>query len=225
MGVSAACVPVRGLQGEALGRGFEEAKGLIDRAGDKQDLATLLFEQTFCDAVVEEGEELVVEAVDVEEEYRFRVEFEGLPCEDLEQLFKGAEASGKGDEGIGLFAHEGFAGVHGVGNVELGDAMVCDFELDEDLGDHSDDATVGSERCLRGSLHEADVGSSIDKTDVSLGESASQERGCFTVKRIRSVGRGAEYGNIPDHTLRITAGFKVPDGSSPEKRCIGCRVL
>ena len=160
------------MQGEELDCGLEHAKGFVDGVGDKKDFAVLRFEQSFGDAVIEEREELVVEAVDIEEQDWLGVELECLPCEDFKELFKGSEASRKRDKGIGLFAHERLAGVHGIGDVKLGDAVVGDFQVNEYFRNDSDDAAVGGECCLCGSLHEADVCSSVDQTDVSFGENS-----------------------------------------------------
>ena len=85
------------------------------------------------------------------------MELERLPGEDFEHLFEGAEAAGQDEEGVGLLAHEGFAGVHGVDDVELGDAVVGDLKIDEDLRDDADDAASGGEEdsataCMRPTL-------------------------------------------------------------------------
>ena len=95
--------------------------------------------------MIEEGEERVVEAGGVEEEDGLGVELEGLPGENLEELFHGAKSAGEDDEGIGSLAHEGFAGVHGIGYVEFGESVVGDFEVHEDFGDDSDDVASRSE--------------------------------------------------------------------------------
>jgi len=149
--------------------------------------------------VVEEGEELVVEAVYVEQDDGLLVDLEGLPGEDFEHLFEGAEAAGEDEEGIGLLSHEGLAGVHGVGDVELGDALVGDFEIDEDLGDDTDDAASVGKAGFGDSAHEADGSSAVDEANVALGESAAEVLGGFGIDGVGSVGGGAEDGQVVDH--------------------------
>ena len=132
-------------------------QGIFDGVGDEEELAVLRLEHAFGDAVVEEDEELVVEAVDVEQKDGLRVDFEGVPGENLEELFEGAEAAGEDEEGVGFFSDEGLAGVHGAGDVELGDAVVGDLEIDEDLGDDADDLAVSGQgasatACMRPTL-------------------------------------------------------------------------
>src|SRR6266851_3949856 len=178
------------------------AECFVYRVGDEEDLAILRLEHAFGDAEVEEDEERVVEAVDVEQQDGLGVELEGLPGKDLEHLLKGAEAAGKDEEGVGLFAHEGFAGVHRVGDVELGDAVVGDFEVDEDLGDDTDDTASGGEAGFGYGTHEADCGSTVDEADAFLGEGAAEALGGFAIDGVGSVGGGTEDGYVLDHHLR-----------------------
>jgi hypothetical protein len=174
-------------------------EGFFDGVGYQEDRAVLWLENAFCYAVVEEGEELVVKAVDVEQDYGLLVELESLPCEDFEHLFEGAEAAREDEKGVGLFSHERFAGVHGVGDVELSDAVVGDLEIDEDLGDDAYNAASVGEAGFGDGAHEADGGSAVDEADVLLGEGATKMFGGFAVDRIGSVSGGAEDGYVPNH--------------------------
>ena len=142
MDLSAARVPVPDLQG--LDGNGQQAQCLFYGRGREEHFTVLPLEQAFVDAVVEEAEELVVEAVDVEQEDGLLVEIEGVPGEDFEEFFEGAEASGERNEGIGALTHESFAGVHGVGDVQLGDALVSDFQIDQNFGNDADDFATGS---------------------------------------------------------------------------------
>lgn len=149
--------------------------------------------------MIEEGEERVVETVDVEQKYRFLMELESLPGKNFEHLFEGAETAGKDEEGVGLFAYEGFAGVHGVGDVELGDALVGNLEIDQNLWDDAYDAASSGKARLGYRRHEADGSSAVDEPNVFFGESAAELFGCFAVDGIVSVGRGAEDGYVLNH--------------------------
>jgi len=177
-------------------------EGFVDGIGDEDDCAVFGLEHSFGDAMVEEGEQRRVEAVGVEEEDRLGVDFEGLPGEDFEELLEGAEAARQGDEGVGAAADEGLAGVHGVGDVQLGEAVVGDFEVDEKGWDDADDAAAGVECALGDGVHEADFGSAVDDADVALGEGAAEfERG-GAVDGVGAVGGGAEDGNIFDRHVQ-----------------------
>jgi hypothetical protein len=172
---------------------------LLDRIGDEEYLAVFRLEHSFGDTVIEEGEELVVEAVEVEQEDRLLMKLEGLPGEDLEHLLEGAKAARKNDEGVGLFAHESLTGVHGVGDVKLGYAVVGYFEIDEDLWDNADDTTSGGERRFGNSAHETDSGPTVDEADVSLSEGATEVFGGFAVDGISSICGGAEDSYVLNH--------------------------
>jgi hypothetical protein len=101
----------------------------LDGVSYKEEFATVRLQHAFEDAVIEEGKELVIETVDVEQENWFCVKFQGMPGEYLEELFKGAEATGQSDEGVGAFSNEGLASVHRAGDVKLGEAAVGHFEV------------------------------------------------------------------------------------------------
>ena len=135
--------------------------------------AVLRFENTLGDGMIEEAEQAIVESIDIEEQYGFGVKPEILPGEDLEEFFEGAVTAGESEEGVCLLGHECFAGVHGVYDVKLGDAAMGDLEIDENFGNDAGDVTSGSEGRVGDDLHEADVGSAIDETNVADGDGAA----------------------------------------------------
>ncbi len=110
-------------------------------------------EDTFCDAVIEKIQQLVVKAVDVNEDRRLLMQTERLPGENFKHLFEGAEASGQDKKGIGQLPHHGLAGVHIGRDVEFGKSAMGDFEIDEDLRDNSDDAPAVEQRRFCDGLH------------------------------------------------------------------------
>src|ERR1700745_1599951 len=65
-------------------------EGVLNGISDEEEFATLRFQHAFVDAVIQEDQEFVVEAVDVEQENGLCVNFEGVPRENLEKLFKRA---------------------------------------------------------------------------------------------------------------------------------------
>ena len=154
---------------------------------DEQDGAVARLEQAFGDAVVQEIKQLVVEAIDVEKNDGLLVQFQRLPGEDLEHFFEGAEATGEDEEGVGEFAHHCLAGVHGAGNVELGNAVVGNLEIDEHFRDDTDDPASGCERRFSQRLHKADVGSAVDDADVLLCKDAAEFDGGFAVDTVSTV--------------------------------------
>ncbi len=176
----------------------EEGEGFLDGVGDEENGALAVGEHALFDAVVEEGEQGVVEAVGVEQKDGLGVEFEGVPGEDFEEFFERAEAAGEGDEGAGALADEGLAGVHGVGDVEFSEGGVGDFKVDQDRRDDADDAAAGVERGFGDGLHEADVGAAVHHADVAGRKGLAEFDGGGAVGRVGAVGGGAEDGDVGD---------------------------
>jgi hypothetical protein len=141
VGVSAARLPVRDLQ--RLDGDVELPQGFFYAVGYEEDFPVLRFDHALGYAVIEEGEQFVVEAIDVQQEDRFLVEFEGVPRENFEEFFKRAKASGESDEGVCALSHEGLARVHGVGDVQLSYAMVGYFEINQDFWNDADYFAAG----------------------------------------------------------------------------------
>jgi hypothetical protein len=71
-----------------------------------------VFQETPIDHVVEDGEQGVVVAGDVEETAGFSVLAELRPGKNLEELFERAGAAGERDEPFGELGHRGLALVH-----------------------------------------------------------------------------------------------------------------
>jgi hypothetical protein len=164
----------------------------------------------FDDAMIEKGQQWVVEASGVEQEYGFGVNFEGLPGEHFEELLEGAEAAGEDEEGVGALAHECFAGVHGVGDVKLGEAVLGDLEIDEDLGDDADNVAACSERSLGDGAHEAYAGAAVDEADTTLGKGAAESLGHLAIDGACAFRRGTEDSDVLNsHGDAIVAGHGV----------------
>jgi len=166
----------------------ELLESILYGIGDEQDVAILLLEDALGDAMIEEGKHGVIKARGVEQEDGLGVDLEGLPGQYLEEFFKGAEAAGQDDEGVGALSHERLARVHGVGDVELGETVVGDLEIDEDLGDDTDDVTTAGDGGFGYGLHEADLGAAVDEADLMYGESTAQGFGLFTIDGARAIG-------------------------------------
>jgi len=67
------------------------------------------------------------------------MEIELPPGKHLDDLFERSEAAGQGDKAIGQHSHQRFALVHGIDDVQLGQAAVRDLLLLQRLRDHADD--------------------------------------------------------------------------------------
>ncbi len=118
------------------------------------------------DRVLEEREQRLPVAVDVEQPERLAMQAELLPREQLEQLVERPGAAGERDHRVGELGHQRLALVHGLDDVQLGQAGVGDFVLDEPVRDHSDNGAAGRQRRVRERAHEAHARASVDDLDV-----------------------------------------------------------
>ncbi len=131
--------------------------------------------------MIQKVEKLVVEPVDVDEYGRLLVQTQILPCQHLEHLFEGSETAGQDKEGVCELGHFGFAGVHGGGDVEFGQAAVSDLQIDERFGNNAYDTSSAGETGFGERFHKPDIGSAIDHTDVLFCKRAAETDGRFKI--------------------------------------------
>ena len=105
----------------------EHGQHVVD-VGDAHDQLTVgRAQEAGLDRAVEEVEQGLPEAVEVEHPDRLGVDAELGPRGDLGQLLERAEPTGQGEEGVGLLGHALLALVHRVDLDQLGDALVADL--------------------------------------------------------------------------------------------------
>jgi hypothetical protein len=69
-------------------------KCVLHAVNDYQEFAALCLEHAFGDAVIKEDQELIVEALNIEQKDGLGMDLEGVPGEDFEEFLKGTEATG-----------------------------------------------------------------------------------------------------------------------------------
>ena len=79
------------------------------------------------DGVAHEGEQVIEEAVDVEDAAGLGVDAELGPGHRLHELLVGAEATRQHDEGVGQLGHACLALVHGGDHVEVAQGVMGDL--------------------------------------------------------------------------------------------------
>jgi hypothetical protein len=92
-------------------------------------------EETLFARVVEQRHDRRVEARDVQEPDGLVVDAKLRPREDFKELIKRAQAAGERDEGIRERSHHHLAFVHGVDDVDRGEALVGKFLVDQEARD------------------------------------------------------------------------------------------
>ena len=152
------------------GPGLELVDEVIDVGAGEDAGAILGGEEVGGDEVIEEGEEGIEEAVDVEEADGVLVDTQLGPGEDFKEFVEGAIAAGEGDEGLAFFDHEELALVHAGGDVEVGEVGVFELAGVEEGGDDAGDMAAGGEGGIGDGAHHANTAAAVDEADLALGE-------------------------------------------------------
>src|SRR5699024_11483505 len=97
-----------------------------------------------------------------------------LHREHFHQFFQGADPAGKADEGIGKLFHAGLALSHGLNHLELTEARVRDFPIDELARNYSNHFTAGLQGGISRSPHQPDVAATVDHAPISTPKPPTQ---------------------------------------------------
>lgn len=153
---------------------FEEERG---GGIHEEQLSVGGFEKARLDAAIEEMQEAVIVAVDVENADGFLMEAELCPGEDLKEFIEGSIGSGQGDEGIGEIGHQRFAFMHGFDDVEPGQFLMGNFFFDQLARDDANDFAAAGEHGIGDEAHQADMGSAVDERMAEFEERIAQLAG------------------------------------------------
>lgn len=127
--------------------------------------------------LLDETEERIEKAVDVEESDRFVVKRELQPGEGLEEFLQGAKASGQRDETRTQVCHHLFAFVHAAHDVQCADTAVAEFFIEQRLRDDADHFSVVGQCSICQRAHQSDIASTIDDSDAGLSEEGTHGAG------------------------------------------------
>ena len=105
-----------------------------------------------------------------------------------------------------------------LGDVQLGDAVVSDLEIDEHLGDDADDLSAGSQGCFGDGLHEADVGAAVDEADVASGESAAEFFGSGLVDGMAPSAEAQKTAMLRIIETRISSALQMDDANRRQRK-------
>lgn len=135
---------------------------------DDEPLTVVRFEKSFLDHAIEPGQERVEEIYDVQHADRLVVQVELSPGEHFAEFVGGAESSGEGGEGVSEFSHDGLAGMHAVGDAQLGEAAMGQLTIDEGLGNDAENFAAAFEDGVGEDTHKADMPAAKNETDAAL---------------------------------------------------------
>ena len=173
-------------------------------------------EESLLHGMVQECNQRIEIATDVENAARFVLDSQLGPGRCLEELLEGAEPSGEHDEAIRRFRHGCLALMHRLGDVQPTQVLMGDLLLLECPSDHT---VRSATRCHRGVCHDphqANVTAPVDEGDLPFGEQPPQCRGSLSKTRITSRTRSAidAYGSDGCHA-RTIGHVGSPSGHVP----------
>ncbi len=146
---------------------------------------------------VEEGDEVVEEAVGREQRDGLVVVAERAEREHLEELLQGADAAGEHDERVRLREHDALALAHRLGHDHLVGGIIGDaLARLERLRDHADHAPACRVRRPRHDAHEPDRPAAVDERVPARGEFLPEGFGHASVAVNRGGGGGAVDGDV-----------------------------
>ena len=139
----------------------------------------------------EEDEQGFPEAVNIRHENGFCVAAELGPGELLDEFLQRADPAGQGNEGIGAFEHELFAGVHVGDDNHVIRAVEHDFALFEKFRDNACDFAAMIEDRAGNGAHQADIAATIDEADAGFSHVDAEFAGDIGENRIGAVAGAA----------------------------------
>jgi len=147
----------------------------------EDEVAVRLADEVFGDGAVEESQEGVVEALDVQQAVGLAAKTELRPGEDFGEFLEGAEAAGQSDEGVREFGHEGLAFMNGGDDAEVLEAKVRDFFICEAFWNNADDFAAAGKHGTGNDAHQADAATAVNEADLAPGEEGAQFPGGVAV--------------------------------------------
>ena len=152
-------------------------------------------QEPLVDGVLEEGQERLPVAGDVEEADRLAVQAELLPREQLEQLVERPGAPGQRDHRVRKLGHHRLALVHGLDDVQLRQPGMRDLALDQPRGDHADHGAAGGQRGIGERSHQPDARAAVDDLELARGDHPAELAGALGVLGRPARARSAEDEN------------------------------
>lgn len=122
--------------------------------------------------MAQEVEKGLIKAFGIDDPDRLTVLFEFEPGHLLKEFLVGPDAAGEGDKGVGEFAHERLALMHGVDHAEIGKFGMNDLEAVHEMRNDADNGAVGIQAGICDGPHEAGAAAAVDEGEPALAEKA-----------------------------------------------------
>lgn len=164
------------------------------------------------DGMFDEREQRIEIAVNIQEAAGFPMQAELTPCGYLEEFLPCSETARQRDECIRQARHHGLTFVHGRNDVQLAQAIVGDFLLDEGLRNHPDDASACLERRVGNNAHQPDIGAAVHDADAAHREQLPQLSCGVGIGRSRAGTRTGKDADIHATLSGLSCGTLVVMG-------------
>jgi len=143
--------------------------------------------------MAQHGEQRIVITVHVQQRDRLLVITKLRPRVGLEQLFERADTAGHGYKRIGEIGHFLLALMHVGHDVQLGQAVVADFLVHQQFGNHADSAATAREHFVGDGAHQPHAAAAVDQREICFDQRASERFCRFGIDRSGSIGGAAIY--------------------------------
>src|SRR5271154_2999839 len=179
---------------------FEAVKQSVGAGLDDQHCAMLGAEKPLFDGVVEERDQIRVEAVDVEQSRRVVVLAELRPGQHLGHFIERAGPARKRNEAVGQLGHQRFSFSHRTHDAQVRQSTMRNFVADEGIGNHADDFAARLQHRVREYAHQADARAAVHESKSSRDEGLAEfDRGLSV--RGRAARTRAAKNAKPPHAI------------------------
>lgn len=166
--------------------GLEGGQQGIDPAGGDERAPVRVRHETLLRHPVEEGDEIVVIAIDIQQADGMGVLPELGPGPHLEQFLHRADATRHGDEAFRQLHHQGLAGMHGLDDVQVGQTGMGDFLEGQEFRNDPGNTPARSQGRISQFAHESHTATAVDDFDAPFGERPSDSPGSPDKDRIQT---------------------------------------
>lgn len=177
---------------------LEHGEQVVGRVGGDDDVARGGGDEAFLDGPVDEGEQRVVVAVDVEEAHRLAVDAKLGPGDDLKELLQGAIPTGERDECVGVSRHLGLPLVHPGHVLELPRRVADELPRQHRLGRDPQHVPAGVVDGAGDETHQTNAAAAVHKVDAALHQLAAELDGGELVGRLLPGAAAAEHAHPPE---------------------------
>jgi hypothetical protein len=125
-------------------------------------------DESFRHRLIDERRQRRVERTDVQQAARLAVQSELGPGDHFEEFLEGAHAAGHRDESVRKLRHHRLARVHGINDMQFGNAGVGDLTFGKRPWNHANYLAAVSHHRIGYDAHQADVAAAVHQADAAF---------------------------------------------------------